>query len=86
MDHKLLQELTQAVEKATSEVLEKNNLPYASVSCHWQIPGLDKFGSIFAVSGTQEIAKPAGSGGSGRSNHEDDGSSGGRIEFQYKGR
>jgi len=102
MDLKLSQELNEAIVKAASEVLKRNAITFAGLSCHWDIDGVGKVVSGLRVSGTVDVSKgaggggsgsgcgllgdAAGSGGSGRSNHEDDGSSGGRIEFQYKGR
>ncbi|EPM3638971.1 hypothetical protein ACTLMW_002806 [Enterobacter roggenkampii] len=102
MDFKLSQELNEAIVKAASEVLKRNGVTFAGLSCHWDIDGVGKVVSGLRVSGTVDVSKGAGGGGvgpgcdvlggapggggSGRSNHEDDGSSGGRIEFQYKGR
>lgn len=64
MDYKLNQEWDEAIEKAASEVLKRHGFPYGALTCHLSIDGVVKFSSAMLVSGTVDLTKGGGSGGS----------------------
>lgn len=66
MDHKLIQDLNSAIEGAVSEALKQHDIPYGSFEWRLTPVGGEKVGAICAISGTTNIPRPAGSGGSSK--------------------